>query len=72
MAVVPIGYAATSSEGPQKEPLAMKVRYLDLIRHRIGHSLEGGVAGTYCKDRDSRSPRSRGQVSRVPGKSELF
>jgi nitroreductase len=29
MAVVPIGYAATSCQGPQKEPLAMKVRYLD-------------------------------------------
>jgi len=29
MAVVPIGYAATSSHGPQKQPLEMKVRYLD-------------------------------------------
>jgi len=29
MAVVPIGYAAASSEGPQKQPLDMKVRYLD-------------------------------------------
>ena len=29
MAVVPIGYAPTSSHGPQKQPLEMKVRYLD-------------------------------------------
>ncbi len=29
MAVVPIGYALTSSKGPQKEPLEVKVRYLD-------------------------------------------
>ncbi len=29
MAVVPVGYAATSSRGPQKQPLEMKVRYLD-------------------------------------------
>jgi nitroreductase len=29
MAVVPVGYAATSSHGPQKQPLEMKVRYLD-------------------------------------------
>jgi nitroreductase len=29
MAVVPIGYAATSSHGPQKQPLGMKVRYID-------------------------------------------
>ena len=29
MAVVPVGYAATSSNGPQKQPLEMKVRYLD-------------------------------------------
>lgn len=29
MAVVPVGYAATSSHRPQKQPLAMKVRYLD-------------------------------------------
>lgn len=29
MAVVPVGYAATSSHGPQKQPLGMKVRYLD-------------------------------------------
>lgn len=29
MAVVPIGYAATSSHGPQKQRVEMKVRYLD-------------------------------------------
>jgi hypothetical protein len=29
MAVVPVGYAATSSPGPQKQPLVMKARYLD-------------------------------------------
>jgi len=29
MAVVPVGYAATSSHGPQKQPLKMKVRYLN-------------------------------------------
>ena len=29
MAVVPVGYAATSNQGPRKEPLEMKVRYLD-------------------------------------------
>ena len=29
MAVVPVGYAATSSYRPQKQPLEMKVRYLD-------------------------------------------
>ena len=29
MAVVPVGVAATSSHGPQKQPLGMKVRYLD-------------------------------------------
>lgn len=29
MAVVPVGYAATSSHGPQKQPLGMKVKYLD-------------------------------------------
>ena len=29
MAVVPVGHAATSSRGPQKQPLEMKVRYLD-------------------------------------------
>ncbi len=29
MAVVPIGYAATSGHGPQKQPLGMKVRYID-------------------------------------------
>ncbi len=29
MAVVPVGYAATASPGPQKQPLEMKVRYLD-------------------------------------------
>ena len=29
MAVVPVGYAATSSHGPQKQPLGMKVRYID-------------------------------------------
>lgn len=29
MAVVPVGYAATSSHGPHKQPLEMKVRYLD-------------------------------------------
>lgn len=29
MAVVPVGYAATSSQGPQKQPLVMKARYLD-------------------------------------------
>ena len=29
MAVVPVGYAATSNRGPQKQPLVMKVRYLD-------------------------------------------
>jgi nitroreductase len=29
MAVVPVGYAATSSHGPQKQPLEMKVRYLN-------------------------------------------
>lgn len=29
MAVVPVGYAATSSHGPQKQSLEMKVRYLD-------------------------------------------
>jgi len=29
MAVVPVGYAATSSRGPQKQPLEMKVRHLD-------------------------------------------
>ena len=28
MAVVPVGYAATSSHGPQKQPLGMKVKYL--------------------------------------------
>jgi nitroreductase len=29
MAVVPVGYAAASAHGPQKQPLEMKVRYLD-------------------------------------------
>jgi nitroreductase len=29
MAVVPVGYAARSGSGPQKEPFEMKVRYLD-------------------------------------------
>jgi nitroreductase len=29
MAVVPVGYGVTSSRGPQKQPLEMKVRYLD-------------------------------------------
>jgi len=29
MAVVPLGYAATSSKGPKKQPLEMKIRYLD-------------------------------------------
>jgi nitroreductase len=29
MAVVPVGYASRPSSGPQKKPLAMKVRYLD-------------------------------------------
>jgi nitroreductase len=29
MAVVPVGHAATSSHRPQKQPLGMKVRYLD-------------------------------------------
>jgi hypothetical protein len=29
MAVVPVGYAAKSSSGPQKESFEMKVRYLD-------------------------------------------
>jgi len=29
MVVVPVGYAATSSHGPQKKSLEMKVRYLD-------------------------------------------
>ena len=29
MAVVPVGYAAKHSSGPQKEPFEMKVRYLD-------------------------------------------
>ncbi|MGO8987251.1 MAG: nitroreductase family protein [bacterium] len=29
MAVVPVGYGATSSRRPQKQPLEMKVRYLD-------------------------------------------
>jgi nitroreductase len=29
MAVIPMGYAATSSHGPQKQPLEMKVKYLD-------------------------------------------
>ncbi len=29
MAVVPISYAVTSAQGPQKEPLEMKVKYLD-------------------------------------------
>ena len=29
MAVVPVGYAATSSHGPQKQPLGMKVRHID-------------------------------------------
>lgn len=29
MAVVPVGYAATSGQGPQKQPLVMKARYLD-------------------------------------------
>lgn len=29
MAVVPVGYAATSSHRPQKQPVEMKVRYLD-------------------------------------------
>ncbi len=29
MAVVPVGYAATSNQGPRKEPLEMKARYLD-------------------------------------------
>ena len=29
MAVVPVGYAATSSRRPQKQPLEMKVTYLD-------------------------------------------
>jgi nitroreductase len=29
MAVVPVGYAATSGTGPQKQPLDMKARFLD-------------------------------------------
>lgn len=29
MAVVPVGYAAASSAGPQKQPLEMKARFLD-------------------------------------------
>ena len=29
MAVVPIGYAVTSGQGPKKEPLEMKVKYVD-------------------------------------------
>jgi hypothetical protein len=29
MAVVPVGYAAKTSTGPQKKPLEMKVKYLD-------------------------------------------
>ncbi|MFZ3138810.1 MAG: nitroreductase family protein [Thermodesulfovibrionales bacterium] len=29
MAVVPVGYAAKPSSGPQKQPFEMKVRYLD-------------------------------------------
>jgi len=29
MAVVPVGYAATASRGPQKQPLEMKVTFLD-------------------------------------------
>jgi len=29
MAVVPVGYAAKSGSGPQKEPFEMKVKYLD-------------------------------------------
>jgi len=29
MAVVPVGYAAKTSSGPQKQPFEMKVRYLD-------------------------------------------
>ena len=29
MAVVPVGYAAASSTGPQKQPLEMKARFLD-------------------------------------------
>jgi nitroreductase len=29
MAVVPLGYAATTGKGPQKRPLEMTVRYLD-------------------------------------------
>jgi nitroreductase len=29
MAVIPVGYAARSGSGPQKEPFEMKVRYLD-------------------------------------------
>ena len=29
MAVVPVGYAVKSGSGPLKEPLEMKVRYLE-------------------------------------------
>lgn len=29
MAVVPVGYAAAANSGPQKQPVEMKVRYLD-------------------------------------------
>lgn len=29
MAVIPVGYPATAGSGPQKQPLEMKVRYLD-------------------------------------------
>jgi nitroreductase len=29
MAVVPVGYAAHASSGPKKQPLEMKLRYLD-------------------------------------------
>ncbi len=29
MAVVPLGYAARTTEGPKKRPLEMLVRYLD-------------------------------------------
>ena len=29
MAVVPVGYAAKPGAGPQKQPLDMKIRYLD-------------------------------------------
>jgi len=29
MAVVPVGFAATPGQGPKKQPLEMKVRYLD-------------------------------------------